>query len=46
MAYERAENLGKSVGYNVRFDNIKPRSFGAILFCTVGKCYIILTLLY
>ncbi|XP_025425468.1 ATP-dependent RNA helicase A-like isoform X1 [Sipha flava] len=34
VAYERAENLGKSVGYAVRFDNINPRKFGAILFCT------------
>jgi HrpA-like RNA helicase len=37
VAYERAENLGKSVGYAVRFDNINPRKFGAILFCTTGK---------
>lgn len=37
VAFERAETLGKSVGYKVRFNSINPRSFGAILFCTVGK---------
>lgn len=39
VAYERAEDLGKSVGYTVRFDGINPRYFGAILFCTTGKFF-------
>jgi len=37
VSFERAEAIGKSVGYTVRFDNMMPQSFGAILFCTVGK---------
>jgi len=39
VSFERAEAIGKSVGYTVRFDSVVPQSFGAILFCTVGKCY-------
>uniref|UniRef100_A0A2H8TI45 RNA helicase n=1 Tax=Melanaphis sacchari TaxID=742174 RepID=A0A2H8TI45_9HEMI len=35
VSSERAEVIGKSVGYTVRFDSIVPQSFGAILFCTV-----------
>ncbi|XP_060853737.1 dosage compensation regulator-like isoform X2 [Rhopalosiphum padi] len=35
VSFERAEAIGKSVGYTVRFDSIVPQSFGAILFCTV-----------
>ena len=36
VAAERAENLGCSTGYSVRFDSILPRSHAAIMFCTVG----------
>ncbi|XP_037905675.1 dosage compensation regulator [Hermetia illucens] len=36
VANERAENLGESVGYSVRFDSMTPRPYGAILFCTIG----------
>jgi len=39
VSFERAEAIGKSVGYIVRFDRAVPQSFGAILFCTVGKSY-------
>lgn len=39
MSFERAEAIGKSVGYIVRFDSTVPQSFGAILFCTIGKFY-------
>ncbi|XP_060872405.1 ATP-dependent RNA helicase A-like [Metopolophium dirhodum] len=35
VSFERAEAIGKSVGYTVRFDSMVPQSFGAILFCTV-----------
>lgn len=37
VANERAEPIGQSIGYSVRFDSILPRSHGSILFCTVGK---------
>lgn len=36
VASERAEILGTSVGYSVRFDTILPRSHASMLFCTVG----------
>ena len=36
VAHERAEELGISTGYSVRFDSHLPRPFGGILFCTVG----------
>ncbi|XP_066965316.1 ATP-dependent RNA helicase A protein-like isoform X2 [Macrobrachium rosenbergii] len=36
VAQERGEDLGKSVGYSVRFESILPRPFGGVLFCTVG----------
>lgn len=36
VATERAEYLGQSVGYSVRFDTKFPRSNASILFCTVG----------
>jgi len=39
VSFERAEAIGKSVGYTVRFDSITPQPFGAILFCTVGKFF-------
>jgi len=42
VAAERAEILGSSVGYSVRFDTVLPRSHASMLFCTVGK----LVLLY
>ncbi|CAH1726470.1 unnamed protein product [Aphis gossypii] len=35
VSFERAEAIGKSVGYIVRFDSTVPQSFGAILFCTI-----------
>ena len=37
VASERAEILGSSVGYSVRFDTVLPRSHASMLFCTVGK---------
>ena len=37
VAAERAEILGTSVGYSVRFDTVLPRSHASMLFCTVGE---------
>lgn len=36
IAQERGEEIGKSVGYSVRFDTVTPRPYGSILLCTVG----------
>ena len=36
VACERAENLGMSCGYSVRFETVMPRPYGAIMYCTVG----------
>ncbi|KAF5404215.1 putative ATP-dependent RNA helicase A [Paragonimus heterotremus] len=36
IAFERAEIVGTSVGYSVRFETMHPRPYGSILFCTVG----------
>lgn len=36
VANERAEQLGLSVGYSVRFESCLPRPYGGVLFCTVG----------
>lgn len=36
VAAERAEDIGNSVGYSVRFETVLPRAYGAIQFCTVG----------
>ena len=36
VSIERAETLGQSTGYSVRFESVLPRPYGAILFCTVG----------
>lgn len=36
VAFERAENLGKSVGYAIRLEKAEPRDYGSILFCTTG----------
>ncbi|XP_037783105.1 ATP-dependent DNA/RNA helicase DHX36-like isoform X1 [Penaeus monodon] len=36
VADERGENLGKSVGYQIRLEATHPRSEGSILFCTTG----------
>ncbi len=36
VASERAEQLGLSTGYSVRFESVFPRSYGGMLFCTVG----------
>jgi ATP-dependent RNA helicase A len=36
VAWERAEDLGLSTGYSVRFESVLPRPYGAVLFCTVG----------
>ncbi|XP_069700585.1 dosage compensation regulator mle [Periplaneta americana] len=36
VANERAEQLGMSIGYSVRFESCLPRPYGGILFCTVG----------
>ena len=36
VASERAEDLGLSTGYSVRFESVQPRPYGSVLFCTVG----------
>ncbi|XP_017885738.1 ATP-dependent RNA helicase DHX36 isoform X2 [Ceratina calcarata] len=36
VADERAERLGKSVGYQIRLEKVFPRDRGSILFCTTG----------
>ncbi|KAM0728608.1 ATP-dependent DNA/RNA helicase DHX36 [Formica fusca] len=36
VAAERAERLGKSVGYQIRLEKIPTREQGSILFCTTG----------
>ncbi|XP_063849785.1 ATP-dependent RNA helicase A protein-like isoform X1 [Scylla paramamosain] len=36
IACERAEELGRTVGYTVRFESVLPSPYGSILFCTVG----------
>ncbi|XP_057325710.1 ATP-dependent DNA/RNA helicase DHX36 [Microplitis mediator] len=36
VAFERAENPGKSVGYAIRLEKTEPRDYGSILFCTTG----------
>ncbi|GIY64676.1 dosage compensation regulator, partial [Caerostris extrusa] len=36
IAEERAESLGNTTGYSVRFESCLPRPYGSILFCTVG----------
>ena len=45
VATERAEPLGNSIGYSVRFDTVLPRSHCSILFCTVGKWSLVLFIL-
>ncbi|XP_055546297.1 ATP-dependent DNA/RNA helicase DHX36 [Wyeomyia smithii] len=43
VAFERGERLGRSVGYQIRLEGVKPRGSGAsILFCTTG---IVLTIM-
>ncbi|KAJ7706180.1 P-loop containing nucleoside triphosphate hydrolase protein [Mycena rosella] len=37
VAKERGETLGKSVGYQVRFEAKLPEEHGAITFCTTGS---------
>ncbi|XP_055837370.1 ATP-dependent DNA/RNA helicase DHX36 [Episyrphus balteatus] len=36
VAYERNENLGKSVGYSIRLQGVYPRPNASILYCTTG----------
>lgn len=36
VAKERGENIGDSVGYQVRFESKPPKPDGSILFCTTG----------
>lgn len=36
IAEEKAESLGNTTGYSVRFESCLPRPYGSILFCTVG----------
>ncbi|KYM95193.1 putative ATP-dependent RNA helicase DHX36 [Cyphomyrmex costatus] len=36
VAMERAENLGNSVGYQIRLEKQPSRDHGSILFCTTG----------
>ena len=35
VSAERAEQLGVSTGYSVRFESVLPRPYGAVMFCTV-----------
>ena len=37
VANERAEEVGCSTGYSVRFESVLPRPYGGILYCTIGK---------
>ncbi|CAG0879878.1 unnamed protein product [Darwinula stevensoni] len=36
VAQERAEKCGHSVGYQIRLDDVRPRTVGSILYCTTG----------
>ncbi|KOS16159.1 atp-dependent rna helicase [Malassezia pachydermatis] len=36
VAKERGENIGETVGYQVRFDSKLPQPHGSITFCTTG----------
>ncbi|KAH8377425.1 hypothetical protein KR093_005401 [Drosophila rubida] len=36
VSYERAEQLGQSVGYQIRLESCKPRERASIKFCTTG----------
>lgn len=36
VAYEREENVGDVVGYQVKLEQILPKELGGILFCTTG----------
>ncbi|CAG8473691.1 6928_t:CDS:1 [Paraglomus occultum] len=36
VAKERAERLGQSIGYTVRFESVPPVPNGSILYCTTG----------
>ncbi|KAJ3339122.1 hypothetical protein HDU93_008606 [Gonapodya sp. JEL0774] len=36
VAAERGEKLGRSTGYQVRFESVSPERHGSILFCTTG----------
>ena len=36
VAAERAESLGRSVGYQIRLEGTLPRKKGSILYCTTG----------
>ncbi|THV04948.1 P-loop containing nucleoside triphosphate hydrolase protein [Dendrothele bispora CBS 962.96] len=36
VANERGESLGKSVGYQVRFESKLPENHGSVTFCTTG----------
>ncbi|XP_015109498.1 ATP-dependent DNA/RNA helicase DHX36 [Diachasma alloeum] len=36
VAAERAETLGRSVGYQIRLERIVSRDYGSMLFCTTG----------
>ncbi|GAV06141.1 hypothetical protein RvY_16172 [Ramazzottius varieornatus] len=36
IAKERAEKLGKSVGYQIRLEKVMPRETGSITMCTTG----------
>lgn len=36
IAFERNEDIGQSIGYSVRFENVLPRPYGSVVLCTVG----------
>ncbi|XP_015113650.1 ATP-dependent DNA/RNA helicase DHX36 [Diachasma alloeum] len=36
VAAERAEPLGRSVGYQIRLEKVMSRDYGSMLFCTTG----------
>lgn len=43
VSFERAEEVGKSCGYSVRFESVLPRPHASILFCTVGKYHFLIS---
>ncbi|KAL5279930.1 hypothetical protein ACFFRR_004136 [Megaselia abdita] len=36
VAWERCERLGRSVGYSIRLETVKPRDNGSLVYCTTG----------
>ncbi|KAI4791514.1 hypothetical protein KUCAC02_033963 [Chaenocephalus aceratus] len=42
VSYERAEDVGRSCGYSVRFESVLPRPHASILFCTTDFLMVVL----